>query len=172
MEFQKSSCPNLHMCFDRGYLLPVDILKQQNSVEICSYDRPALKSHLRHLFLFLARHLNFPGLYFLICNMYPSQILRLNYASNSSQQILLPKLPTSQAHHNQEPPLELYDLNNRLQVKGSTQGVLDIDPLFFPKFLPSIPQHPQMFVEQLHSAQAAGGRRNHSSGAMEADLFG
>lgn len=37
---------------DNGYLLPGDTVKDQSGIEICSYDRPGLKSQLCHL-LFL-----------------------------------------------------------------------------------------------------------------------
>lgn len=47
-------------------------------------------------------------------------------------------------------------------MKGSTQGVLNIDPPPFPKSLPSIPGGPHMFVVQGYSAQTAEG--SHSSG--------
>ena len=55
--------------------------------------------------------------------------------------------------------LQLQSIDSRLLIKGPTQGILNIGAHPPPsKFLSNIPWGPHVFVEQLHSAQAAEDR--------------
>lgn len=96
-----------------------------------------------------------------------SQISNFNYAPNSSQQTFFTKALTGLTHHDLSQNLQFRTIQYWQQAVD--QGAYTRDSEYsppprpaLPKFLPNVPWGPHMFVEQLHSAQAAEG--SHSSG--------